>query len=64
MFYTREDVHVFISDITRKRRTKYVQNIRLLRGKDASWDRFSVILNLEKKRKSIKHETKKNMFLV
>ena len=42
------NVHVFISDIKRKRRTRYVQNIRLLRNKDASWDGFPVILNLEK----------------
>ena len=64
MFYTREDVHVFISDITRKRRTKYVQNIRLSRDKDASRDGFPVILNLEKEIKSIKQETKKKIFLV
>ena len=42
------NVHVFISDIKRKRRTRHVQNIRLLRNKDASWDGFPVILNLEK----------------
>ena len=47
-----------------KRRTKYVQNIRLLRDKDASWDGFPVILNLGKEIKSIKQETKKKIFLV
>ena len=42
------NVHVIISDIKWKRRTRYVQNIRLLRNKDASWDGFPLIVNHEK----------------
>jgi len=54
---------MYLSDITRKRRTKYVQNIPLLRDKDVFWDGFPVILNLEKEIKSIKQQTKKKIFL-
>ena len=62
---TGEEVHVFISDIKRKRRKKYVRNICLLRDKGASWDGFPVVLKLKKNEiKSLKQETRKTIFFL
>ena len=56
---------MFISDIKRKRRTKYVRNICPLCDKGASCDGFPVVLNLKQNEiKSIKQETRKAIFLV
>ena len=62
--FTREEVHVCMSDIKRKRRTKFVRNICLLHDKGISWDGSPVVLNLKKKEiKSIKQETRKTILL-